>query len=83
MLAWLRTFSSVFFFKCFILLSFFFLGQEHGAVQAAVQLTDAEILALQLGTQKSWMKALALVTKAKGYFPQAYVTLMTRFFVFR
>lgn len=49
-------------------------GQEHGAVQAAVQLTDAEILALQLGTQKSWMKALALVTKAKGYFPQAYRT---------
>lgn len=61
----------------------FFLGQEHGAVQAAVQLTDTEILALQLGTQKSWMKALALVTKAKGYFPQAYVALMTRFFVFR
>lgn len=49
-------------------------GQEHGAVQSAVQLTDAEILALQIGTQRSWMKALALLTKAKKYLPQAYRT---------
>ena len=49
-------------------------GQEHGAVQSAVQLSDDEIVALQLGTQRSWMKALALLTKAKKYIPQAYRT---------
>jgi len=49
-------------------------GQEHGAIQSAAQLTDADIEALQLGTQRSWMKALSLVTKAKKYFPQAYRT---------
>ena len=48
-------------------------GQEHPAVQAMVQLTNAEIADLQLGTQKAWSKALALVTKAKKYFPQACV----------
>ena len=47
-------------------------GQEHPAVQAMVQLTNDEIVDLQLGTQKAWSKALALVTKAKKYFPQAY-----------
>ena len=39
-----------------------------------MQLTADEILALQLGTQQAWTKALALVTKAKKYFPQAYRT---------
>ena len=39
-------------------------------MQSAVGLTDADILALQLGTQRAWSKALALVTKAKKYFPQ-------------
>lgn len=47
-------------------------GQEHPAVQSMVQLTDEEIVELQLATQRTWMKALALVTKAKKYFPQAY-----------
>jgi hypothetical protein len=49
-------------------------GQEHGAVQSAVQLSDNEIVELQTGTQQAWTKALALVTKAKKYFPQAYRT---------
>jgi hypothetical protein len=49
-------------------------GQEHGATQSMVQLTDEEITALQLGTQHAWMKALALLTKEKKYFPQAYRT---------
>jgi len=47
-------------------------GQEHPAVQAMVQLTDAEIAALQLGAQQAWLKALALLTKHKKYIPQAY-----------
>jgi hypothetical protein len=45
-----------------------------------VKLTNDEIKALQQGTQTAWMKALALVTKAGKYFPQAYRT--TRPFVF-
>ena len=49
-------------------------GQEHPAVQSAVQLSDTEIAALQVGTQQSWTKALALLTKAKKYIPQAYRT---------
>ena len=47
-------------------------GAEHPAVQSAVQLSDEEIAALQGGTQIAWSKALALLTKAKKYIPQAY-----------
>jgi hypothetical protein len=47
-------------------------GQEHPAVQSATQLRASEITALQIGTQHAWMKALALLTKAKKYIPQAY-----------
>ena len=49
-------------------------GQEHPAIQSVVQLTDDEIKDLQLGTQRAWMKSLALLTKAKKYIPQAYRT---------
>lgn len=49
-------------------------GQEHGAVQAAVQLTDSEVADLQRTTQLAWTKALNLVAKAGKYFPQAYRT---------
>ena len=49
-------------------------GAEHPAVQSAVQLSDLEIRALQAGTQRAWSKALALLTKAKKYIPQAYRT---------
>ena len=49
-------------------------GAEHLAIQSMVQLTDAEIADLQLGTQRAWMKSLALLTKAKKYIPQAYRT---------
>jgi len=49
-------------------------GAEHPAVQSAVQLDGDEIAALQLGTQQAWTKALALLTQAKKYFPQAYRT---------
>jgi hypothetical protein len=49
-------------------------GAEHPAVQSAVQLSDVEIAALQAGTQRAWSKALALLTKAKKYIPQAYRT---------
>ena len=47
-------------------------GAEHPAVQSAVQLSGEEIASLQAGTQKSWIKALGLLTKAKKYIPQAY-----------
>ena len=47
-------------------------GQEHPAVQSAVQLSLVEISALQRGTQRAWTKALRLLTKAKKYIPQAY-----------
>ena len=47
-------------------------GAEHPAVQSAVQLSDKEIAALQEGTQTAWSKALALLTVAKKYIPQAY-----------
>jgi len=49
-------------------------GAEHPAVQSAVQLSDVEIAALQAGTQRAWSKALALLTTAKKYIPQAYRT---------
>lgn len=41
-------------------------------MQSAVQLSPSEIAALQAGTQRAWTKALALLTKAKKYIPQAY-----------
>jgi hypothetical protein len=46
-------------------------GQEHPSVQSATQLTKTEVDALQIGTQHAWMKALALLTSAKKYIPQA------------
>ena len=47
-------------------------GQEHPSVQAWVQLTPAEVTALQRGTQQAWMQGLALLAKAKKYIAQAY-----------
>ena len=47
-------------------------GQEHPAIQSAVQLTPSEIAALQLGTQRAWQKALALLLPAKKYIIQAF-----------
>jgi hypothetical protein len=47
-------------------------GAEHPAVQSAVRLSDGEIAALQEGTQAAWSKALALLTAARKYIPQAY-----------
>ena len=50
------------------------LGAEHAAVASALQLTDAEVDALQLGAQQAWTKALALLIKAGKYVPQAFRT---------
>jgi hypothetical protein len=47
-------------------------GSEHPIVQSVVQLTKAEIVALQVGTQRAWTQALALVTRAKKYIAQAF-----------
>ena len=47
-------------------------GAEHPAVQAAVQLSDAEIVTLQRATQQAWTNGLALLTAAKKYIAQAY-----------
>lgn len=47
-------------------------GQEHPSVQSAVQLSDAEIGALQAGTQQAWAQGLELLTAAGKYIAQAY-----------
>jgi len=47
-------------------------GAEHPIVQTVVQLTAAEITALQIGTQKAWLKALGLMTAAGKYIAQAF-----------
>jgi hypothetical protein len=47
-------------------------GQEHPAIQSVVQLSPAEVAALQLGTQQAWLKALGMLLPRKKYIMQAY-----------
>eukprot|EP00747_Dinoflagellata_sp_TGD_P122383 gnl/TRDRNA2_/TRDRNA2_173612_c1_seq1.p1 gnl/TRDRNA2_/TRDRNA2_173612_c1~~gnl/TRDRNA2_/TRDRNA2_173612_c1_seq1.p1 ORF type:complete len:441 (+),score=32.31 gnl/TRDRNA2_/TRDRNA2_173612_c1_seq1:50-1372(+) len=47
-------------------------GQEHPAVQTAVQLSAAEIRALQYGTQVAWNRALNMMIQRKKFVYQAF-----------
>ena len=47
-------------------------GQEHPAIQSAVQLTPSDVAELQAGTQQAWTQALEKMVPMGKYFYQAF-----------